>query len=51
MAPSDAYTSAGSTGKLKLKGVKDSKIDKKKKKEIFLVKAARQRGWRRCGGG
>ncbi|KIW22239.1 uncharacterized protein PV07_12145 [Cladophialophora immunda] len=31
MAPSD-YTSAGS-GKLKLKGVKDSKVDKKKKKK------------------
>lgn len=32
MAPSDAYSSAGS-GKLKLKGVKDSKVDKKKKKK------------------
>ena len=31
MAPSEAYASAGS-GKLKLKGVKDSKVDKKKKK-------------------
>jgi protein FAM32A len=33
MAPSDVYASAGSTGKLKLKGVKDSKVEKKKKKK------------------
>ena len=32
MAPSEAYSSIGS-GKLKLKGVKDSKVDKKKKKK------------------
>ncbi|KAJ9603039.1 hypothetical protein H2200_012334 [Cladophialophora chaetospira] len=37
MAPSDAYASAGS-GKLKLKGVKDSKVDKKKKKKSSLSK-------------
>lgn len=32
MAPSSDYTSTPSTGKLKLKGVKDSKIDKRKSK-------------------
>lgn len=31
--PAEAYTSAPSTGKLKLKGVTDSRIDKKKKKK------------------
>ena len=33
MAPSSDYTSIPSTGKLKLKGVKDSKVDKKKSKK------------------
>jgi hypothetical protein len=33
MAPSSEYTSTPSTGKLKLKGVKDSKVDKKKPKK------------------
>jgi hypothetical protein len=33
MAPSSDYTSTPSTGKLKLKGVKDSKVDKKKPKK------------------
>jgi protein FAM32A len=33
MAPSSDYTSTPSTGKLKLKGVKDSKVDKKKSKK------------------
>lgn len=33
MAPSSEYTSTPSTGKLKLKGVKDSKVDKKKSKK------------------
>lgn len=32
MAPSDAYASVGS-GKLKLKGVKDSKVEKRRKKK------------------
>jgi FAM32A len=32
MASSGDYSSVPSTGKLKLKGVKDSKVDKKKKK-------------------
>jgi len=40
MAPSD-YISAGS-GKLKLKGVKDAKVDKKKKKKSSSSKAAGQ---------
>lgn len=31
--PAEAYTSVPSTGKLKLKGVTDSRIDKKKKKK------------------
>ena len=33
MAPSSDYASTPSTGRLKLKGVKDSKVDKKKKKK------------------
>jgi protein FAM32A len=33
MAPSSDYTSTPATGKLKLKGVKDSKVDKKKSKK------------------
>jgi hypothetical protein len=33
MAPSSDYTSIPSTGKLRLKGVKDSKVDKKKAKK------------------
>jgi protein FAM32A len=33
MAPSSDYASTPSTGKLKLKGVKDSKVDKKKSKK------------------
>jgi FAM32A len=36
MAPSSDYTSIPSTGKLKLKGVKDSKVDKKKTKKKKL---------------
>jgi len=33
MSPSSEYTATPSTGKLKLKGVKDSKVDKKKVKK------------------
>lgn len=33
MSPSSDYTSAPSSGRLKLKGVKDSKVDKKRSKK------------------
>jgi FAM32A len=36
MAPASDYASTPSTGKLKLKGVKDSKVDKKKSKKKKL---------------
>jgi hypothetical protein len=36
MAPSSDYASTPSTGRLKLKGVKDSKVDKKKPKKKKL---------------
>lgn len=33
MAPADEYTAAAGAGKLKLKGVKDGRVEKKKKKK------------------